>query len=80
MSEDLQALQELFLLRAMSLPGIIPQGLLGACGGPPFRAATEALDSLGAVMFTRHQPPLAAHMGFLFRPKDQLGDWLWPFS
>lgn len=80
MSEDLQALQELFLLRAMSLPGIIPQGLLGVWEGPPFIVAMETLDSLGAVTFTHHQPPLAAHMGFLFRPKDQLGGWLWPFS
>lgn len=43
MSEDLKALQELFLLRVMSLPGIIPQGLLGAWEGPPFRAAMETL-------------------------------------
>lgn len=76
MSEDLKALQELFLLRVMSLPGIIPQGLLGAWEGPPFRVAMETLDSLGAMKFTHHQPPLAARMGFLFRPKDQLGGWL----
>lgn len=38
----------------MSLPGIIPKGLLGAWEGPPFRAAMETLDSLRAVKFTHH--------------------------
>lgn len=80
MSEDFQALQELFALWAMPLAHKCPCQDLSSGSSSCLRWAfsfihrtgMETVDSLRTSVFTHHQLPLSTQMGFLFRPKQQL--------
>lgn len=78
MSENFQALQELFLQRTMPLAHKCPchelstraSSCLGWAFYSIYRAATETLGLLWVPVFTHHQPPLAARQDSFSGQRD----------